>query len=214
MPERLFPLFVKLGGRRCVVVGGGKVAERKVEGLLECGGAVTVVSPDATERIARWARQQAITWRRETFSPEAVTGVFLAFAATGDAAANEAVQQACAERGVLVNAVDDPGRCDFFVPSVVRRGALSIAISTEGKSPLFARRLREELEQTITGAYGEFLELLGRQRDTIKSTVPDIERREAIFRSLVDSDILDLLKAGRREEAQERIRQCISSQQD
>ena len=214
LPPYLFPLFIRLDGRPCLVVGGGKVAGRKVDGLLEAGAAVTVVSPEATAQIQTLASQGRIAWRQKAFSPDDLYASFLVMAATDDASVNGHVAAACRAQGILINVVDEPQQCDFFVPAVLRRGALSIAIATDGKSPLLARKLRTDLEQIITEPYGEFLELLGRQRELIKNTVPDSGRREAIFRSLVYSDILDLLAAGKQDEAQERIRQCISSQQD
>ena len=198
----------------CLVVGGGKVAGRKVDNLLDAGATVTVVSPEATVQIQTLASQGRIAWRQKIFSPDDLNASFLVIAATGDAAVNRQVAAACREQGSLVNVVDEPQLCDFFVPAVLRRGALSLAISTEGKSPLLAQKLRTELEQIIPEPYGEFLELLGQQRELIKKTVPDRERREAILRSLVFSDILDLLAAGKHDEVQERIKKCISSQQD
>ena len=214
MPYPLFPLFIRLDGRICLVVGGGKVAGRKVDGLLEAGAAVTVVSPEATTHIQRLASQGRIALLQKAFSPDDLNGSFLVIAATGDAAVNGHVAAACRAQAILINVVDEPGLCDFFLPAVLRRGALSIAIATEGKSPLLASKLRTELEQIITEPYGEFLELLGQQRELIKKTVPDRARREAIFRSLVESDIFDLIVAGKQDEAQERIRTCILSQQD
>ena len=190
------------------------MAGRKVDGLLEAGAAVTVVSPEAIAQIQRLASQGRIAWRQKTFSTDDLHGSFLAMAATGDAAANGRIAASCRAQGILINVVDEPQLCDFFVPAVLRRGALSIAIATDGKSPLLASKIKADLEQSITEPYGEFLELLGRQRELIKNTVPDSGRREAIFRSLVYSDILGLLAAGKQDEAQERIRQCISSQQD
>ena len=214
MPYPLFPLFIRLDGRICLVVGGGKVAGRKVDGLLEAGAAVTVVSPEATTHIQRLASQGRIALLQKAFSPDDLNGSFLVIAATGDAAVNGHVAAACRAQAILINVVDEPGLCDFFLPAVLRRGALSIAIATEGKSPLLASKLRTELEQIITEPYGEFLELLGQQRELIKKTVPDRARREAIFRALVDSDIFNLIVAGKQDEAQERIRTCILSQQD
>jgi len=209
----LYPLFLKLSGRPCLVVGGGHVAERKIEGLLDAGAAVTVISPEATEPLRQLAQQGRIAWQRKPFAATDLEGEFLAVAATDDQSVNSSIAAVCRARGILVNVADEPGFCDYVVPAVLRRGSLSIAVSTEGKSPLLARKLLADLEQIITEPYGEFLELLGRQREIIKKTVPDILRREAIFRSLVYSDILDLLAAGKRQEAEERIQQCISSQQ-
>ena len=137
----------------------------------------------------------------------------MVFVATNDMDTNRMVAKWCRERGILVNAVDDPPNCDFYVPAVVRRNSLVVAISTEGKSPMFARKLREQLEELIGEEYGEFVDFLGEQREPIKQAVRDIEERKKIFAALADSDILDLLKAGERERAKERMEQCMSSWQ-
>ncbi len=109
-----------------------------------------------------------------------------------------------------MNAVDDPENCDFYVPSVIRRNSLVLAVSTEGKSPLYAQKLRRELENIVTEAHGKFVDLLGEQRGIIKEKITDINVRQEVFRSLVYSDILELLEAGEEEKARERIRECMS----
>lgn len=209
----LYPLFLKLAGRPCLVAGGGMVAQRKVGGLLDAGAAVTVVSPEVTADLHNLAQQGRVAWRKKPFAAADLDGHILAVAATDDSAANTGIAAQCRARGVLVNVADEPELCDFLVPSVVRRGPLAVAVSTAGKSPMLARKLRDELERLLPQAYGEFLEILGRQRETVKK-MPDARRREAVLRALVYSDILDLLGEGRKQEAQERIQQCISSQQD
>lgn len=209
----LYPLFMKIAGRPCLVAGGGAVALRKVGGLLAAGAAVTVVSPEVTAELHNLFRQGRIAWRQKPFAAADLDGRFFVMAATDDPAVNAGIAALCRERAIPVNVADEPELCDFLVPSVVRRGSLAVAVSTEGKSPLLARKLREELEQQLPAAYDEFLELLGRQREAVKQ-LPDARRREAVLRALVYSDILDLLAAGNKQEAQERIQQCISSQQD
>lgn len=194
-----------------MIVGGGQVAERKIENLLDYGMDIRVVSPQAREGIQQWAEEGIIQWQARDFSESDLPGVFMAFVATDNSNVNQAIVEACRKAGVLVNAVDDPPNCDFYVPSIVRRGSLVLAISTEGKSPFFARRLREELENTISPAYGEFVEIMGEIREEIKEKVPDITLRKKIFKSLVYSEVLDLLKAGEKDKARERIEACMSS---
>lgn len=210
----LFPLYLSLSEKKCLVVGGGQVAERKIADLLECEANINVISPTAGDLIRLWSNQGLISWQARKVENSDLDNIFLVFVATNDMHINQMVVNWCRERGILVNAVDDPPNCDFFVPAVVRRNSLVVAISTEGKSPMFARKLREQLEQLIGEEYGEFVDFLGEQREYIKQAVTDIEERKKVFKALVDSDILDLLKAGERERAKERMEQCMSSWQD
>ncbi len=210
----LYPIYLQLAGKKCLVVGGGKVAERKVETLLEYDAIIRVVSPAAQPSIHRWAEQGLLEWRQGFFQPPDLDEVFLVFIATGDANVNKGIAALCREQGLLVNAVDDPPNCDFFVPAVLRRNSLSVAISTEGKSPLLAGKLRRQLENIVTPEYGEWVEILGGLRERIKSSPLSIEARKSIFEELVNSDILELLQAGKREIIEERIELCMSSLQE
>lgn len=212
--KNLFPAFLKLENRSCLIVGGGKVALRKAESLMQCEALIKLVSPTAQDAVKRLASKGFLNWIDKKFTEDDLDGVFIVFAATDDSRENKRVVDVCRGKGVLVNAVDAPELCDFFVPSVVRRKSLAIAISTQGKSPVFSRRLRKELEQIITDEYGEFVDILGRQRERVKQAVPDILRRRKIFEALAYSDILNLLKAGKRAEVKERIEECISSLPD
>ncbi|HBQ27459.1 MAG TPA: siroheme synthase [Syntrophomonas sp.] len=210
----LFPIFLSLSGKKCLVVGGGQVAERKIADLLECEANVNVISPTAGDLIRLWSNQGLINWQAREIIYSDLDNIFLAFVATNNMHTNQMVVNWCRERGIMVNAVDDPPNCDFYVPAVVRRNSLVVAISTEGKSPMFSRKLREQLEGIIGEEYGEFVDFLGEQRECIKQAVTDIKERKKIFEALADSDILDLLKAGERERAKERMEQCMSSWQD
>jgi precorrin-2 dehydrogenase/sirohydrochlorin ferrochelatase len=162
-----FPMLVDLAGRKCVVVGAGTVAAAKIKGLLLSDADVVVVSPRAVLAIRRLARDGRLVWRRKAFSPGDVRGKFLAIAATNSNKMNEAVFRACAARGVLCNSVDDPKHCDFIYPAVARQGPLQIAISTGGRSPALAARLRRELEQKFGPEWGAWVEDLGLRRDEL-----------------------------------------------
>jgi precorrin-2 dehydrogenase/sirohydrochlorin ferrochelatase len=207
----LYPIYLHLAGKRCLVVGGGKVAERKLATLLEYEANILLVSPEVTSGIDHWAAQNLITWRRDMFKPEDLEGIFLVFIATGDSRVNKNVTALCRENGILVNAVDDPPNCDFYVPSILRRNSLCLAISTEGKSPLLAAKLRRELEDIITFEYGEWVEILGSLRDEIKNSNLALPEKKNLFEALVYSDMLDLLKKGKKEQIEERIKECMSS---
>lgn len=208
--RHLYPICLNLEGKNCLVIGGGLVSERKVSTLLEYGAQVAVVSPEVTGAIREWGQQGLVQISLRTFQEGDLEGVFLAFIATNDSQLNGRVATSCIQKGILMNVADDPLRCDFFVPATLRRDALSLSISTEGKSPAFARRLRKELETMITPAYGEFVELLGRIRDELQIQESDIGRRKQILEKLVYSDILDLMQAGEQERVKEIVRQCMS----
>lgn len=210
----LFPVFLNLEGKPCLVIGGGLVALRKIESLLECGAVVSLVSPVIEEGILKLVESGNLIWRQGTVEVQDLDNKFMVFIATNNQEVNQQVVEWCRERRVLVNAVDDPPNCDFYVPAIVRRNSLQLAISTEGKSPFFARRFREQLEQMIGPEYGEFVDMLGEIRDKIKAAVPDIKQRKLIFERLVDSDILDLIKSGDRIKVEERVEACMSSWQD
>lgn len=210
----LYPIYLSLAGRNCLVVGGGKVAERKAATLLEYEAHIRLVSPEVTSRISDWAAQNLIELRARMFKPEDLEGIFLVFIATDDPEINNAITMLCREQAILVNAVDDPPNCDFYVPSILRRNSLCVAISTEGKSPLLAAKLRRELEEYIPEEYGEWVQILGELRTQIKETDLNIGERRAIFEALVNSNLLDLLIESTKEQIEERIKQCMSCLQE
>ena len=192
-----YPLtLVGLGAARCVVVGGGAVAARKVAGLRQAGAKPIVISPTLCPELETQAAQGGIEVVRRPYQQGDLTGARLVIAATDDPAVNEAVCREAQAVGCLVNVVDDPAHCSFFVPAVVRRGALTIAISTGGKSPTLARRIRQQLESLFDSAYGPLLDLLSRLRPTVQAAVSEPRRRAAFWERLLDSDALDRLRAG------------------
>src|ERR1700758_3619629 len=155
-------MFVKLDGRSCLVVGAGKVAEPKIASLIASGARVRVVALAAGAQAQIWHREDMIIWEQRAFTPSDLDGAFLVVAATNFTAVNDAIFREAERRQILCNVVDDPPRCDFFYPAVVRRGRLQIAISTAGLSPALAQRLRRELEAQFGPEYGEWVEELGR----------------------------------------------------
>src|SRR5258708_21399675 len=150
----LFPMFLKLDGRRCLVVGAGAVAEAKIESLLATEAAVRVVAPKATPKVREWARAGRIEWEAREYGLGDLLGVFLVIAATGSPALHDEIYAEARRRGVLCNAVDEPERCDFYFPAVVRRGELQIAISTGGLSPALAQALGNDLEKQSVPPWG------------------------------------------------------------
>jgi precorrin-2 dehydrogenase/sirohydrochlorin ferrochelatase len=180
-PEKLFPLFLKLTGRHCLVVGAGAVAESKIASLLEAGGRVRVVAPQATPQVRSWAQANILEWRQRPFQPDDLEGMFLVVAATSSTELHERIFEEATRRGVLCNIVDVPPLCDFYYPSVVQRGALQIAISTAGQSPALAQRLRKQLEDQFGPEYEEWLAQLGEARDKLHSIEMDPEERKRLL---------------------------------
>jgi len=200
-----YPVLLNLQGHHCVVVGGGPVAEGKVRALLEAEAKITVISPEVTEALQELADEGKITLLVRRYRPGDLAGAFLAVCATDDRDTHELIWQEAMDCGILVNVVDDPSRCTFIAPSVVRRGDLVVAISTSGKAPALAVRLRERLEKALGDEYACFLELVGALRAPLAARWPDFEQRKALWYQLVDSDVLDLLRQGREMEARQRI---------
>jgi len=176
-------MFLKLENRPCLVVGAGRVGERKLKSLLRVGARVTVVAPRGTAGVQRLAKSAAILWRRRSFSARDLNGMFLVVAATSSNTVNTKVFEHARRRGILCNAVDDPSHCDFFYPAVVRRGILQIAISTGGSSPELASRLRKELETCYGPEYGPWLDDLGQRRKRLLLITP-AEKRKVLLRRL------------------------------
>lgn len=166
----LFPMFVKLAGRRVVVVGGGEIAAGKMDGLLQAGANVLVISPAINAQVSSLVRERKIEWREKEFTSDDLHGAFLVIAATSVPSVNQAVYRAADAHGLLCNAVDDIENCHFYYGSVVQRGDLQIAISTNGKSPALAQRLRKELEAQFGPEYESWLEWLGAARDVLRSS--------------------------------------------
>lgn len=196
-----YPILVDLRGRRALVVGGGRVAQRKVETLLAHGASVEVVARELTESLERLRKNGTIRVPGTDFSEEHLEGVFLVVAATDDAGLNQRVSQGALKRGLLVNAVDQPADCNFILPSVLSRGNLQIAVSTSGKSPAFARKVRLELEQHFGEEYGLFLNLMGRLRKEILSLGLSQEENKRTFEGLVHSDLLQAIRRKNWQEA-------------
>ncbi|HEX2279043.1 MAG TPA: bifunctional precorrin-2 dehydrogenase/sirohydrochlorin ferrochelatase [Candidatus Tectomicrobia bacterium] len=189
-----YPLFLDLTQRCCLVVGGGTVAERKVQGLLEAGADVVVVSPTLTEALLAWAGDSLLTYLPRPFRDEDVRGCALVIAATGDVEVNAHVAKTARHFGIWVNVVDTPAVCDFIAPAVVRRGALQIAISTGGRSPMLAKRLRQGLEALIGAEYGELADILGAMRTSVRYRGEPSEVWHAVFKRVIDASGLPLLK--------------------
>jgi precorrin-2 dehydrogenase / sirohydrochlorin ferrochelatase len=196
--EKLFPMFLKLSGRPCLVVGAGTIAESKIASLLEAGARVRVVAPEATPQVRSWAQSNAIEWHRRPFQPDDLDGMFLIVAATSSTELHERIFAQATRRGVLCNIVDVPAFCDFYYPSVVQRGALQIAISTAGQSPALAQRLRKQLEDQFGPEYEEWLAQLGGAREKLRSSTMDPEELKRLLHEEASGEAFEAFLRTRR----------------
>jgi precorrin-2 dehydrogenase/sirohydrochlorin ferrochelatase len=178
-PAKVFPLFLKLQDRPCLVVGAGVIAESKIAGLLEADAKVRVVAPRGTAQVAAWAAEGKIDWQRRGFLPDDLAGMFLVVASTSSTALHEAIYADAHHRNILCNVVDVPHLCDFYYPAVVRRGPLQIAISTSGESPALAQRLRKDLEAQFGPEYERWMAELGESRANLAEQKIDPDERKA-----------------------------------
>lgn len=186
---RAYPMFVSLEGRTCLVVGAGRVGRRKVDTLAAFGaGSIRVIDTQPAEF------GPDVHFEARPFRESDLDGVFLAFCCTSDRALNERIGRLCRERGILCNVADDPDLSSFTVPATVRQGDLTLAISTGGHSPALSKRLRQELEAHFGERYGRLLTLLGRVRALVLALGKETEQNSEVFRSLVDSRLLDALE--------------------
>lgn len=199
-PPSLFPMFLKLSGRPCLVVGAGTVAESKIESLMVTGARLRVVAPEATPVVQSWAEAKKIDWEQRRFQPADLKGMFLVVAATSSTKLHRKIFREAKRRGVRCNVVDVPELCDFYYPSVVQRGALQIAISTAGKSPSLAQRLRKELEEQFGPEYEPWLEHLGKMRENIFAANLDPEERKRRLHAVASRQAFLLFRIGQGEE--------------
>jgi siroheme synthase-like protein len=204
-----YPLFINLRSRPVLVVGGGVVAEHKVESLLEAEASVTLVSPEATPRLMEYAGSNRIVWRRRPFTASDIDDVQLVISATDDAAIQMEVSSLAAARNILVNTVDKPELCTFIVPAILRRGDVTIAISTSGKSPSLAAALRARLDGELTDDMARAASVLGAVRAEVHARFSGSADRKRVFDRIIASGILDWIGECDDDAALARIRQII-----
>jgi precorrin-2 dehydrogenase/sirohydrochlorin ferrochelatase len=209
MPPPCYPIALVLDTKPCLVVGGGKIADDKLDALLLSGALVTVVSPEVRPRIAALAADGRITlWLRQ-YAPGDLAGMVLVIAASDDNALNAQVVTEARAAGILAQAVDFIPYCDFFAVAVVRRGDLQLGISTNGRSPAFARWLRERLDRDLPLDYGDLLAVLGDVRDTLKERGPIPEYEH--WRDAITDEVFTALSAGDRETATARVYERVAA---
>ncbi len=184
----LFPISLNLQHKPCLVVGGGTIAERRVQTLLSCGAVVHLVSPTATPWLAEAAARGALRWTPEVFQPSHLEGIAIVLVATNASQVNAEIAALARQRHCLINVVDDPTHCDFYLPAVVRRGALALAISTEGQAPAFAGWLRKQFEQLLEPHLGDVLAHYAALRVEMQQRYPDLKERAAAWAALLATE--------------------------
>ena len=199
----LFPMFMKLEGKQCLVIGAGKVGEPKINGLLETGARIRVVALDASPAVREWARSERIELDLRAFTSDDLQGAFLVVVATASRSLNERIYREAQRLGILCNVVDVPDLCDFFYPSIVRRGDLQIAVSTAGQSPSLAQKIRQQLETQFGPAYASWVAKLGETRKLILASDLDKERKLDLLHSLASREAVEAALADNRELAGE-----------
>jgi siroheme synthase-like protein len=204
-----YPVNLIVAGRRCVVVGAGRIAERKIDALLAAGADVHVVAPELDERVRAWRDEHRITVAERAFEPSDLDDAWLATAATDEPAVNHAVFEAGTARRVWVNSADDPDNCSFTLMSVIRRGDLVVTVGTGGRSPALAAWLKERITAELGPEYETLVELLSEAREAMRADGRSTE--DADWKRALDSGMLDLIRAGRVADAKELLRSCLSS---
>lgn len=203
---KYYPLCLDISGKRCIVVGGGHVAERKVERLLACSALVEVVGKALTPILAAWKGEGRIVYREADYEDSCLSGASLVIGATDDEAVNARIAKDARILGIPVNIVDDPEQCDFIIPSVVERGDLLIAVSTAGKSPALSKKLRQEMEATYGPEYAVLLDILGELRGRVMAGGRSSAENRECFTAVVRSDILDDIRHKAWAKVKEKIR--------
>jgi precorrin-2 dehydrogenase/sirohydrochlorin ferrochelatase len=210
----LFPLFADLSGREVLVVGGGEVAQRKIEALLHAGARVQVYAHALNGTLAQWQAQGRLSRREGDFDPEWLDEVWLLVAATDDHAFNATLASEAGYRRRLANVVDDAELSTFQIPAIVDREPLLVAISSGGAAPMLARRLREQLETQLDHALGDFARLFARYRPDIRRELPELAQRRRWFERVMDGPVLQLLRTGQAEAAEQAFRSALRDSQD
>ena len=206
---RYYPIFLDIKDKPCVVIGGGNVAERKVISLLDAGARVVVISPVLTPALKKLSRGKTINYCPKPYEDGDLEGFFLAYSATDNSSVNRKVFNEAKREGILLNVVDVPKLCNFIVPSVVDRGDLLIAISTSGKSPAMAKKIRQRLEKEFGREYAIFLNIMGKVRAKLLTRSKESDTNKRMFEKLVNSPLLEWIKKGEKEKVDRFLKEAL-----
>lgn len=207
-----YPIYLDIENRRVVIIGGGNVCARKAETMMKYGARVTVVSPEFTDEIEKWAAEGCLQLRRKMYDEPDLDGASIVIASTDDEGVNTRIAADCRRRHIPVNVVDVTHLCEFIVPAIIEHGSIQIAVSTGGRSPALARTLKEDLQRLVGPEYAEVNDALGSLRDAAKAKLPTDADRKRFFDGIIAAGILDMLREGRRRKAYETIaRECAAA---
>lgn len=208
---KYYPAFLDVNKKQCLVVGGGAVGTRKVRTLLECGARVTVISSKCSPPLQDLASQGAVILKNRSYRTRDLEGIFLVIGATDDEALNRRVSEDAARRNMLCNIADRPEACNFILPAIVKRGDLVIAISTSGRSPAFAKHLRQRLEAEFGPEYARFLDLMGAVRRKLLAAAHAPEAHKPLFEKLIAAGLVDLIREGDQKEIDALLREILGA---
>ncbi|KPJ77663.1 MAG: siroheme synthase [Deltaproteobacteria bacterium SG8_13] len=206
-----YPVNLNIHNRKCLVVGGGSVGTRKAASLLECGAAVTVVGSTISEKLRTLAGTRRLIIESRAYRPSDLDGMYLVIGATNDRSLNQRISRDADHRGILCNIADQPERCTFILPSVIRRGDLVISISTSGRSPALSKKLRKELEKQFGEEYAEFLKLMGAIRHQLLSRSQAPATHREMFEELIGGGLLDLVRDSRTEDIDRLLQRVLGT---
>ncbi len=206
---RYYPLFLDIKNRPCLVIGGGKIATDKIRGLLTAGAKITVISKTISRQIKRYTRR--IVWEERAFDLADISEKYrLVFGATGDSALNQQISEICLQKQILVNCVDDPDHCEFIVPAMLRRGPITVAVSTSGASPLLARDLKQTLKTQIGPVYTQLGRYLKQKRPWVHAKIETEEERKQFWERFFMGNPVTLLKSGGIDRLEGHLMACFS----
>jgi len=203
--NRYYPIMLDIKEKKCIVIGGGNIAYRKILSLLESGAKVTVLSTLINEEVELLLKNKKIKFVQEKYDFKYIKDCYLVFAATDDREVNELVYKQCSEKNILVNVVDKPEICNFIVPSKLQKGDLTIAISTNGKSPMLAKKIRQDLEKVYDYRYELFLDIMSEVRKEAFRILKDGKKRSEFYKAIVYSNFSDRLECEDKHEIQKEI---------
>ncbi len=204
-----FPIHLNLKGKKCLVIGGGKVAERKVEALLRCSAEINLISPTITDYLQKIVNRGIIQYFNRLYQQKDLDNCFIVISACNDKCINEKIAKACHQKNIPVNVVDDPSNCSFIIPSVLQRGALTIAVSTQGKCPMLSKKIREKIESTLGPEYAEYTELISEARQKIIQKIQCPIEKKRIMENILSKKIVQLICDGKAQQAKEQVEECL-----
>lgn len=208
---KYYPVNLKLDGKKCVVIGGGAVAERKAKRLVDCGARVLVISPGLTRGLKKLAERKKIKFKKGRVNSRDLAGAYLIISAAGNRKVNSSVSSYCRQKGILINVVDAPKECNFILPSVIRQGDLTITISTEGISPALSKKIREELEKKFGIEYARFLRIMKRLRPEVIKRIREPVLRKDFFNKAASAGIFRLLRGNKARQARQKLERLLKN---